>query len=218
MLWVRFPKRQESTCYEYLVKTKLGGLELSRQSRKSWHFQKVCFDSQEILIEIEKFIETLKIKKLWQINDEVSRVETPDLVHSLITSKSFFWGFGISQLTRLQFIHYHVARFYKPTIPQRPPSHLRDYSICNNARLIFTWFLIQAFDPNEWGLKNGFHSWGLNPGPLGHESSALTTRPRLLAKLKLSLAWEELYINMSCLYFKVKTLDIHSSFSEFIVK
>jgi hypothetical protein len=25
------------------------------------------------------------------------------------------------------------------------------------------------------------HSGGLNPGPLGHESSALTTRPRLLA-------------------------------------
>ena len=41
----------------------------------------------------------------------------------------------------------------------------------------------QSFDPNEWCLKNGLHSGGLNPGPLGHESSALTTRPRLLAKL-----------------------------------
>jgi hypothetical protein len=37
-----------------------------------------------------------------------------------------------------------------------------------------------SFDPNEWCLKNGLHSGGLNPGPLGHESSALTTRPRLL--------------------------------------
>jgi len=30
---------------------------------------------------------------------------------------------------------------------------------------------------------NGACSGGLNPGPLGHESSALTTRPRLLAVL-----------------------------------
>ena len=29
--------------------------------------------------------------------------------------------------------------------------------------------------------KNGLHSGGLNPGPLGHESSALSTRPQLLA-------------------------------------
>jgi hypothetical protein len=42
-------------------------------------------------------------------------------------------------------------------------------------------FLFQAFDPNEWCLKNDLHSGGLNPGPLGLESSALTTRPRLLA-------------------------------------
>ncbi len=30
-----------------------------------------------------------------------------------------------------------------------------------------------SFDPNEWCLKNGLHSGGLNPGPLGLESSAL---------------------------------------------
>ncbi len=29
--------------------------------------------------------------------------------------------------------------------------------------------------------ENGLHSGGLNLGPFGHESSALTTRPRLLA-------------------------------------
>jgi hypothetical protein len=47
---------------------------------------------------------------------------------------------------------------------------------------ISTLFLLQAFfDPNEWCLKNGLLSGGLNPGLLGHESSALTTRPRLLA-------------------------------------
>ncbi len=36
-------------------------------------------------------------------------------------------------------------------------------------------------DPNEWCLKNGHHSGCLNPGPLDHESSALTTRPQPLA-------------------------------------
>ncbi len=34
---------------------------------------------------------------------------------------------------------------------------------------------------HEWCLKNDLHSGVLNPGPLGHESSALTTRPWLLA-------------------------------------
>ncbi len=46
---------------------------------------------------------------------------------------------------------------------------------------VFHNFLFQAFDPNKWCLKNGIHSGVLNPGPLTHESSALTTRPRLLA-------------------------------------
>ncbi len=77
--------------------------------------------------------------------------------------------------------------FYKPTIPQSPPSHLRDYSTCNNARLEFTTIFVPSFDPNVWCLKNGLHSGGLNPGPLSHESSALTTRPRLLAKLLRNL-------------------------------
>ena len=44
------------------------------------------------------------------------------------------------------------------------------------------------FDPNEWCLKNGLLSGGLIPPPLNHESSALTTRPRLLAKKKGLLA------------------------------
>ena len=49
----------------------------------------------------------------------------------------FLLDFGLSRLTSLQFIQYHAAGFYKPTIPQSPPSHLQDYSICNNARLEF---------------------------------------------------------------------------------
>jgi hypothetical protein len=91
----------------------------------------------------------------------------------------FLLDFGLSPLTSLQFIQYHVAGFYKPTIPQSPPSHLRDYSTCNNARLEFSTLFVASFDPNEWYLKNGLHSGELNPGPLGHESSALTTRPKL---------------------------------------
>jgi hypothetical protein len=70
-----------------------------------------------------------------------------------------------------------------PTIPQSPPSHLQDYSICNNARLEFSTIFVPSFDPYEWCLKNGLQSGGLNPGPLGHESSALTTRTRLLTYL-----------------------------------
>jgi hypothetical protein len=46
--------------------------------------------------------------------------------------------FGLSGLTSLQFIQYHEAGFYKPTIPKSPPSHLRDYRTCNNARLEFS--------------------------------------------------------------------------------
>jgi hypothetical protein len=94
----------------------------------------------------------------------------------------FFLDLGLSQLTSLQFVHCHVAGFYKPTIPQSPPSHLQDYSICNNARLEFsTNFFVPSFDPIEWCLKNGLHSGGSNSQPFSHESSALTTRPRLLA-------------------------------------
>ena len=93
----------------------------------------------------------------------------------------FLSDFGLSWLTSLQFIQYNVAGFYKPTIPQIPPSHLRDWSTCNNARLEFSTSFVPSFDPNEWCMKNGLHSGGVNPGPLGHESSALNTRPRLLA-------------------------------------
>jgi len=70
----------------------------------------------------------------------------------------FFLDFGLSQLTSFQFIQYHVAGFYKQTIPQSPPSHLQDYSTCNNARLEFSTIFVPSFDPNEWCLKNGLHS------------------------------------------------------------
>ena len=50
----------------------------------------------------------------------------------------FLLDFGLSRVTSLQFIQYHVAGFYKLTIPQSPPSLLQDYSTCNNARLEFS--------------------------------------------------------------------------------
>jgi hypothetical protein len=44
-----------------------------------------------------------------------------------------------------------------------------------------------SFYPNEWCLKNGLHSGGVNPGPLGHESSALTTATCLKNILMMQL-------------------------------
>jgi hypothetical protein len=100
---------------------------------------------------------------------------------SINHDKFFLLGFGLSRLTSLQFIQYHVAGFYKPCILHSPPSHLRDYSKRNNARLEFSTIFVPSFDPNEWCLQNVLRNEFLNPGPLGHESSALTTRPWLLA-------------------------------------
>jgi hypothetical protein len=87
-------------------------------------------------------------------------------------------NFGLS----LQFILYHVAGFYKPTIPQSQPSHLQNYSICNNVRLEFSINYVPSFDPNEWCVKNGLYSGdgGSNSQNLSFESSDLTTRPWLL--------------------------------------
>ncbi len=121
----------------------------------------------------------------------------------------FFWTLvSVS----LQFIHCHVAGFYKPTIPQSPPSHLQDYSICNNAKLEFSTNFVPSFDPIEWCLKNDLHSGGSNSQPFSHESSALTTRPRLLAcfcwsynfcKVYLSKtsSFNSLFLSFSCLHF-----------------
>ena len=49
---------------------------------------------------------------------------------------------------------------------------------------VFHKFFVPSFDPIEWYLKNGLHSGGSNSQPFSHESSALTTRPRLLASTK----------------------------------
>jgi hypothetical protein len=73
--------------------------------------------------------------------------------------------------------------FYKPTFLKvyllfAGLQHMQQCQV--NFHLIFA----PGFDPNEWCLKNGLLSGGLSPRPLSHESSALTTRPWLLALLK----------------------------------
>jgi hypothetical protein len=51
--------------------------------------------------------------------------------------------FGLSRLTSLQFIHHHLAGFYKPTIPQSPPfAGLKHMQQCQ-FRVIST-ILLQA--------------------------------------------------------------------------
>ena len=56
--------------------------------------------------------------------------------NSFLRSSSilFLWDFGLSLLTSSHFILNHGAGFYKPTIPQYSPTHLKDYSTCNSAR------------------------------------------------------------------------------------
>ncbi len=117
-------------------------------------------------------------------------------------SESLFFYFGLSRLTSLQFIQYHVAGFCKLNIPQSPPSYLWDDSTFNNARLDFSTIFVLSFDPDEWCLKNGFHNGGLNSRPLGHKSSALTTRPRLLALKK----WKSLIAIPKALRFTSESL------------
>ncbi len=114
--------------------------------------------------------------------------------------------FGLSRLTSLQFILCDVAGFYKLTIPQSLPSHLRDYSTCNNARLEFSTIFISSFDPNEWCLKNGRHSGGLNPGPLNHYTTA-----RVVFERKRT---ESTYLYFDCGY---KPLQINRLFAFVIV-
>jgi hypothetical protein len=82
------------------------------------------------------------------------------------------------------FILSYEAGFYKLTILKvHPPiSGITAHTTMPGRSQHSTYLLLQAFDPNEWCLKNGLLSGCLNPRPISHESSALTTRPQLLAK------------------------------------
>ena len=83
--------------------------------------------------------------------------------------KNFYFEFlSADKLSIINY--YHGNGFYKPTLPLAGLQHLK------YARFY------PCLDPKEWCMKNGFLSGGLNPRPFNHESSCLTTRPRLLAK------------------------------------
>jgi hypothetical protein len=91
----------------------------------------------------------------------------------LNTLKNYKYSKGLSRLIRLQLILCKVAGPYHSSKSTLPFGGLQHMQQCQ--------FQVPSFDPNEWCLKNGLHSGGLIPGPLSHESSALNTRPRLLA-------------------------------------
>ena len=81
-----------------------------------------------------------------------------------------YWS-QTANLISSYFIH-HEAGVYKATITQHPPFHLKNYSTSNSAGLEFpTNLYIHALIQKE-----GEYS---NPRPLGRESPALTTAPRL---------------------------------------
>jgi hypothetical protein len=81
-----------------------------------------------------------------------------------VHSKTFFFLVGIRSwlADKLPFILSYEAGFFKPTILKVHPPFFR---ITAYARLISTQFLLQAFDPNEWCLKNGLLSGGFEPTP-----------------------------------------------------
>jgi hypothetical protein len=96
---------------------------------------------------------------MWRLRVSIKRqIET-----NLKVTLFFFVGIWSWLADKLHFILSYEAGFYKPTFLKVHPPFLQDYSICNYARLISTQFLLQAFDPNEWCLKNGLLSGGFEP-------------------------------------------------------
>ncbi len=56
----------------------------------------------------------------------------------------FFLDFGLSRLSSLLFIQYHIAGIYKPTIPQSPPSHFAGLQHMQQCQVrVYTQILIQ---------------------------------------------------------------------------
>ena len=79
---------------------------------------------------------------------------------------------------KLHFILSYEAGFYKPTVLKFHPPFLQDYSTCQVG-----WNVSLSLLAPRFRSKSMLHEkWGLNPQPLSHESSALTTRPWLLAR------------------------------------
>ena len=79
---------------------------------------------------------------------------------------------------------------YMPTVLKVHPSicGITAYvTMQGRLELSIIYFCSRHFDPNEWCMKNGLLSVGLNPRPLHHKSSALTTWLRLLANTFVGL-------------------------------
>jgi hypothetical protein len=95
--------------------------------------------------------------------------------------EGFFVGIWSWLADKLHLILSYEAGFYEPTVFKVHSPFLQDYSICNNARLISNQFLLQVFDQMNGAWKMVSSVGGLNPRPLSHESSALISRPQLLA-------------------------------------
>ena len=84
------------------------------------------------------------VYNLCEINSNICRIRLDFTVRHLRFVRPlrhvFFFVVGLwSQSADKLTIHSIPCSwiFYKPTIPQSPSSHLRDYSTCNNARLEF---------------------------------------------------------------------------------
>ncbi len=87
-----------------------------------------------------------------------------------------FWSWSADKF----YFHPQLLKSLKSTLPLTGLQHMS-----YNALQVKTFdylFLLHAFDPNEWCMKNNFLREGLSSLPPSHESSALTTRERLLAK------------------------------------
>ncbi len=121
---------------------------------------------QKFAMKLQSYVFCCKLINFWKFSRGV-------LYHTLFCGSLVLvsWQAFISSLVmKLDFISQPSS---KSTLPFAGLQHMQ--------QLISTQFLLPCIDPNEWCIKNGLRSGGLNPRPLSHESSALNTRPRLLA-------------------------------------
>ena len=97
----------------------------------------------------------------------------------------FFWTLvSVSSQAYNSFNTMQLDFISQPFLKVHPPI-CRITAYATMPRQSFSTNFVPSFDPIELCLKNGLHSGGSNSQPFSYESSALTTRPRLLAKLGL---------------------------------
>ena len=118
-------------------------------------FETYCY-LQKLVWNLEKIVSFNKVGKFFNIVTKVlfnqnilKSWNLLFLLKRLCWVKAFFGLWPQSAQTSLQFILCQVAGFYESTIPQSPPSHLRDYTTCNNARFEFSTNFVPNFDPDE---------------------------------------------------------------------